>query len=476
MSDQRNHPADDMSDPAGFGALLTRYLAAAETRYSPGTMPGLNRSLRRFTLWCAERDLKRPRDLTRADVEHYRRWLHHRRKAPTAAEATAGKDGQPLGSRTQQTELNTVRLFFRWLARQNLILFNPASEVELPRAPKHLPRDVLSAAEMERVLNQVDFRKRMALRDRAILETLYSTAIRRGELAALTAGDLDTGHGTLRIRPGKGRYERVVPIGSRAIAWIERYLAELRPALVGGGSGFVDPTTNPSTNHELRTTNAKHSANHEPPTTNLFLRADGKPLTPTALDGMLRKLLARAGFGHRGRAHLFRHTTATLMLEGGADIRYIQAMLGHAELTTTQIYTRVSIQKLKAVHTASHPGARLGRHARMLEEERNAAAKAEAGGSESGSLRESGPSAVESSKAGVMSHESGETDDTHSFCATNHQPRTPNRKRSAATPGPPIGSPARPGARRHGAAKRAGEDRRAEHGARAGSRSVRRGR
>jgi len=339
-----DHPADDRSDPSGFGVLLARYLDAVAPKYSPGSMPARRRELRRFVAWAAERDLRRPSEITRVHVESYQRMLHHHRKG----------DGEPLGLRSQQNELGTVQLFFRWLSKQRWILFDPAEAIELPRAPRRLPRAVLSAGEAERVLNAVDLSEPLGLRDRAIVETLYSTAIRRAELVALELRDLDRSRGTLRIRKAKAGAERMVPIGARAVAWVERYLAELRPKLLAAelglrGSGGFGQTRDSS--HEPAT------PNREP----LFLRADGQQLSDSALDRVVRLSLKRAGLAGRGRSHLFRHTCATLMLEGGADIRYIQAMLGHSELSTTQIYTRVSIAKLKAVHTASHPGAQLRR-------------------------------------------------------------------------------------------------------------------
>jgi len=136
------------------------------------------------------------------------------------------------------------------------------------------------------------------------------------------------------IRQGKGKKDRMVPIGARAIAWTEKYLGDVRPQLV------VEPDQGV-----------------------LFLTATGEAFTPNRLTQMVREYVAAAAIGKTGACHLFRHMMATLMLEGGADIRFIQQMLGHAELSTTQIYTQVSIRKLKEIHTATHPGAKLERGA-----------------------------------------------------------------------------------------------------------------
>ena len=139
--------------------------------------------------------------------------------------------------------------------------------------------------------------------------------------------DLDVERGTIIVRQGKGKKDRMIPIGERALAWIERYLVEVRPGLlIGDKSGDT-----------------------------LFLNNLGEPFSPNRMTQLVREYVLAADIGKRGSCHLFRHTMATLMLENGADIRYIQAMLGHVKLETTQIYTQVSIRKLKEIHTATHP-------------------------------------------------------------------------------------------------------------------------
>jgi integrase/recombinase XerD len=160
----------------------------------------------------------------------------------------------------------------------------------------------------------------------------YSTGVRRFELIKLKLYDVDAERGTLVVREGKGKKDRMVPIGERAAAWVAKYLEDGRPSLAV-----------------------------EPDDGTLFLTVEGAPFTPNRLTQMVRGYVNAAGVGKKGACHLFRHTMATLMLEGGADIRFIQQMLGHAKLETTQIYTQVSIRKLKEIHAATHPGARLVR-------------------------------------------------------------------------------------------------------------------
>jgi integrase/recombinase XerD len=276
-----------------------------------------------------------------------------------------------------------VRALFKWLARSNRLLYNPASELELPKLEQRLPRGVLSAAEAEAVLAAVfdgqtgagrretgekpkktgvgspetgenrdlpstpdsllpspDYQQTpdwrgadpLRVRDRAILEVFYSTGVRRFELIKLKLYDVDAERGTLVVREGKGKKDRMVPIGERAAAWVAKYLEDGRPSLAV-----------------------------EPDDGTLFLTVEGAPFTPNRLTQMVRGYVNAAGVGKKGACHLFRHTMATLMLEGGADIRFIQQMLGHAKLETTQIYTQVSIRKLKEIHAATHPGARLVR-------------------------------------------------------------------------------------------------------------------
>jgi integrase/recombinase XerD len=242
------------------------------------------------------------------------------------------KNGQPLGISTQYTRLMVVTVFFRWLTRNNFLLYNPASELELPRTEKRLPKAILTIEEVEKVLAQTDLQDPLGVRDRAIMEVLYSTGIRRKELVGLTIFGFDPDRGTLWIRLGKGKKDRVVPVGERAMLWVDKYLREVRPGLV-----------------------------MEPDDGFLFISGDGLPLTPGHLSDSVRRYVDAAGIGKKGSCHLFRHTMATLMLEGGADTRYIQQMLGHENLASTQLYTQVSIKKLKDIHSATHPAAKLER-------------------------------------------------------------------------------------------------------------------
>lgn len=310
-------PIGDAHDPESLYNHMRRFLAAlAQKHYSPETVGTRERDLRQFLTWCEERGLRRPGEITRTILERYQRHLFHYRKA----------NGEPLAVATQHLRLIPVGLWFKWMVKQGVIPFNPASELELPKLGLRLPKAVLTAREAEAVLAMPETKSAVGLRDRAILETFYSTGMRRSELVHLHLQDLDFERGTVLIRGGKGGKDRVVPIGERALGWIEAYLERARPKLARG-------------------------ADHGP----LFLTNRGGMFSKVRMTGLIVVYVERAGIGKKGACHLFRHTAATLLLEGGMDIRYIQAMLGHAELSTTQIYTLVSMAQLKAVHAATHP-------------------------------------------------------------------------------------------------------------------------
>lgn len=310
-------PIGDPSDPDNLYAYMLRFLEAQRVQnYSERTIENRDLYLRYFIEWCEDRGLSRPQEITKPILERYQRYLFHHRKA----------NGEPLSIRSQHTRTVPIRAYFKWLTRQNYILYNPASEIDLPRLEKRLPKHVLTQAEAEQIINQPDINTAFGLRDRAILETLYSTGIRRMEVLGIHTYDVDVDRGTLMIRQGKGKKDRMVPIGERALKWIIKYRDEVRPDLTMPNDDGL-----------------------------LFLTHHGEGITRNRLTQLVRDYVNTADVGKSGSCHLFRHTMATLMLENGADVRFIQAMLGHADISTTQIYTQVSIRKLKEIHTATHP-------------------------------------------------------------------------------------------------------------------------
>lgn len=310
------------------------YLRWAEvSRLSAVTTAMRERALARFITWAHERGLRHPREFTRAVLEAYQRHLYlarSRRKGAT--------EGQPLSLRSQELLISALRGWCKWLTRQGHIPANPAADLELPRMPKTLPQ-VLSVDQVRELMAQPDLQGLTGVRERAILELLYGSGMRRSELARLQLGDVDLAQGTAMIRQGKGRRDRYVPMGASAVHWIRRYCAEVRPMLVGQRSAVLEATTNAAL-----------------PWT-LFLTDCGEPYESGRLSDLVSCHLRRIGI-EQGSCHALRHACATHMLEGGAQLRYIQVLLGHADLNTTQIYTHVAIGKLIAVHAATHPGAR----------------------------------------------------------------------------------------------------------------------
>jgi integrase/recombinase XerD len=300
-----------------LAALLEKHLEDLRVRnYSEYTVKNRRVHIGFFLDWCDGRGLTEPVEVTRTVLESYQRHVFHYRK----------KNGEPLSFTGQHDRLVPLRVWFKWMARQHHILHNPASELELPRIGFRLPKAVLTASEAERVIAGTDIHDPLGLRDRAILETLYSTGMRRLELVRLLLWDLDLERATVMIRQGKNKKDRAIPLGDRAALWVRKYLDESRPRLAT-----------------------------EPDERIVFLSNAGEPLSLDYLTEVVRGYVEAADLGKHGACHLFRHTMATLMLEGGADIRFIQAMLGHADLKTTQIYTHVAIRQLQEIHRATHP-------------------------------------------------------------------------------------------------------------------------
>jgi integrase/recombinase XerD len=311
----------ELPDNAMAWALMDFLAWSERIGATEATIATRKQALIVFVRWAAERSLGSPQEVTLPILERYQHYLFHYRKS----------NGEALGYVSQRSRLIPVKTFFQWLTRARYLLYNPASELQLPRPPKKLPHHVLTLPEVEAILAQPDTTTPQGLRDRAMLELLYSTGVRRMEVTRLKCYDVDTEAGSVFVREGKGRKDRMIPIGERACAWLTRYLIDVRPLLVV-----------------------------EPDTGYLFLADYGEPINRNAAGHITRRYIDLAGYTFPGSCHLFRHAMATHMLENGADIRYIQAMLGHAKLTTTEIYTQVSILKLKEIHTATHP-ARLGR-------------------------------------------------------------------------------------------------------------------
>jgi integrase/recombinase XerD len=251
---------------------VARHLAWLKAHhYAEATLSARAWILGLFRQWADERGVSAVADLAPEILERYQRHLSQRPKA----------DGWPLGSRTQRARLVPLRTFCRWLKREGYLAANPAEDLIMPRSEQHLPKNILTPGEVETILGQPDVATPTGLRDRVILETLYATGLRRTELIRLGAGDIDPERAALMVRQGKGRKDRVTPLGERALAWIKKYLADARPQLVR--ASVADGGR-------------------------LFLTERGGPLSATHLSALVTGYVAGSGVGKPGSCHLFRHT------------------------------------------------------------------------------------------------------------------------------------------------------------------------
>ena len=256
-------------------------------------------------------------EVNRDWIEEYRSQLFMARNART---------GKPWATGTRVARLLAVKVFFKFLVREGYLMASPASLLELPKVHKALPA-VVTEAEMLQILEVPNVRTRAGIRDRALLELLYGTGARNQELVSMKLGDLDLAQRLLRLPKGKGNKPRVLPLGQEAHYWLERYLAEVRPAW-------------------LR--NPKLEA--------VFLDRWGhNALSRTGLSRLIRETAEQLDLGKRVTPHILRHSCATHMLKRGAGLRQIQEMLGHSQLTSTEHYTRVDVTDLRKVINRCHP-------------------------------------------------------------------------------------------------------------------------
>jgi len=239
------------------------------------------------------------------------------------------KDGKPYSVGHQQKHVSGLKSFFRFLVKRSFLLQDPAAPLEMPRGETRLPRTILTRDEAGKLLEAVKGRSPRELRDRAILETLYATGIRAGELCALAPQDVDTEERTLRVVLGKGRKGRLVPLTQAAARTIESYLAFGRMKLL-----------------------------RHPATPWLFVSDWGMQCRDSTLNTMIQSYARLAGVKKHVTCHTFRHSVATHLLRGHADIRHIQALLGHRSLQSTERYTRVEISDLRQVVARAHPRGR----------------------------------------------------------------------------------------------------------------------
>jgi len=263
------------------------------------------------------------------DLSRFFRFLGTRDLSPLAVTPEALNEylahlSASLSLRSCARNLSTLKGFFRFLVSDGKTATNPARLLSIPKIPLRLP-GVLAPSELERLLSQPDTAHRRGLRDKAMLELLYATGLRVSELVALRVGSVNLEAGYLRT-VGKGSKERMVPIGAKALEALNHYLADGRPRQLGNRTSSF-----------------------------LFLNPRAKPLSRQGFWKMIKRYGRQAKIQKAITPHILRHSFASHLLDCGADLRSVQAMLGHADISTTQIYTHVSREKLKQVHEKHHP-------------------------------------------------------------------------------------------------------------------------
>ncbi len=294
-----------------------------ERGVSPNTLASYRRDLARYARYLADSGIVDPSDVTEAVVAGFLASLREGRPAVGDIPAVT-----PLAASSAARTLVAVRGFHRFLALEGTTRDDPAAAVAPPRPPSRLPK-ALSVADVERLLEAAVGDTPVALRDRALLEVLYGTGARISEAVGLDVDDVETETGVVRLF-GKGGKERLVPVGSYAAAALTAYVVRGRPALSGKGRG----------------------------TPAVFLSSRGRRLSRQSAWAVIQACAERAHLTGHVSPHTLRHSFATHLLEGGADVRVVQELLGHASVTTTQIYTMVTVQQLREVYAQSHPRAR----------------------------------------------------------------------------------------------------------------------
>lgn len=281
-----------------------------ERGLSPRTLDAYQRDLARMVAFMEARGASRPAAVGANELREYVYHLKDQGLAPTSI----------------RRNVSAIRTYFGYLLAEGVVQADPTDRLELPRAWRRLP-GVLSRDEVVRILDAPDPTDRLFWRDKAMLEFAYASGVRVSELTSLKVRDVDLPEG-LAVVFGKGAKERIVPVGRAALQALVVYLREIRPGLAGPKSEGV-----------------------------VFLNARGTPLTRMGVWKILRKQVERAGVRKRVTPHTLRHSFATHLLEGGADLAAVQEMLGHADIATTQIYTHVEREYLKDVHRRFHPRA-----------------------------------------------------------------------------------------------------------------------
>lgn len=278
-----------------------------ESGLSPNTVEAYRRDLLAFAAWLARSDV----DLAAATQQDIQRYQNQRMR-----------EGRKV--RSEARLLSTLRRFYRYLLREEIRDSDPTAQIDSPRLGKPLP-DSLTEQEVEDLLSQPDVTDLLGLRDRTMLEVLYASGLRVSELVALRQEQVNMRQGLVRCI-GKGNKERLVPLGEEALDWLQQYLFESRPGLLNGRASD-----------------------------DMFLTRRGKAMTRQAFWYIIKRYARQADIDKPLSPHTLRHAFATHLLNHGADLRVVQLLLGHSDLSTTQIYTHVARERLKQLHGQHHP-------------------------------------------------------------------------------------------------------------------------
>ncbi len=307
-------------------AVATRNTIAPE---APGEDPLLQRFL--DALWMERGLSDHTLSAYRRDLQGVAQWLHAQHRLsleqatrPQLLEYLQTRVAAGAKPRTTARLLSSVRRFYRYLVREQLLSQDPSARIDSPKLGRGLPK-ALTEAEVEALLRAPVTADVLGLRDRAMLELLYACGLRVSELVALQLQQVNLQQGVVRIM-GKGSKERLVPLGEEAVSWLERYLLTARPELVKGGGSAA-----------------------------LFSTRRGAAMTRQAFWYLIKRYARQAGISSHLSPHTLRHAFATHLLNHGADLRVVQMLLGHSNLSTTQIYTHVARERLKTLHAAHHP-------------------------------------------------------------------------------------------------------------------------
>ena len=289
-------------------ALLEQYIDSLwlEKGLSQNTLDSYHRDLNAFSVWLKDRDLTR---VQRSDFPGY---LSHRMSRGISARSTA-------------RALSCLRGFYQYLLRENKISVDPTLQLENPKLSPLLP-DSLTEREVEALLAAPDVTSAIGFRDRAMLEVLYACGLRVSELVHLTLTDVNLRQGVVRVM-GKGSKERLVPLGEEAISWLDQYIKEMRPDLL------------------------KNNLSEDV----MFPSSHGKTMTRQTFWHRVKAHSEKAGIRRKISPHTLRHAFATHLVNHGADLRVVQLLLGHSDLSTTQIYTHIAKQRMKSLHETHHP-------------------------------------------------------------------------------------------------------------------------